>query len=137
MNILCTKMLDLYGKTDQDKEAERIAEEEAIKKAKEEENLKTEVKTKDAKPEDKKKEEPPPEPEIPSEVLLSWTGEITKGSLFMKLNPEKNAYTNFIFTKENPKLLETIAVQVEKARKEKTETDLQKSIEEYKGFIIK
>jgi hypothetical protein len=161
MELLARRIEELYGKTDQQKEREKAEEDpETVKKKMEEEKKMEEAKKKmeeakkkmeeaekkgkgeeieeaKKKMEEAKKEvetTTPVEPEIPLELTLTWTGEITKGTLFLKLNQDKTEYSTFILTKENPKIVEDVTAVVEKERKQKAEEDLKKKMDEYKSF---
>ncbi len=131
MEILYRKIVETYGKTDQEKqeeEAARLAAEAAAAAP-------------PAPPEGKKEgEAPPPPPEevvIPEEITLTWTGKETIGSLYVKLTPDKKAYSAFVLTKENPKIVEEVKALIEKERKKKTDEELKKLLDEYGNFKVK
>ncbi|HRU01990.1 MAG TPA: hypothetical protein P5239_09840, partial [Victivallales bacterium] len=131
MEILYRKIVKTYGKTDQEKEEEK-ANAEAETAANEKTNKE------EQKSEEKKEgEQPPEEIEIPQELTLTWTGQETKGSLFIKLTPDKKAYSEFILTKESTKVVQEVTALIEKERKAKTEAELKKLLEEYGEFKIK
>ncbi len=116
MEILYRRIVETYGKTDQEK-------------------------TEEAAP-------PNPAPEgelapvveeivIPQELTLTWTGKETLGTLYLKLTPDKKAYSTFVLTKENPKVMKEVSLLIEKERKQKTEAELKKLLDEYGGFKVK
>ena len=125
MEILYQKIVETYGKTDQDKEQERIAAEAA---AAAEENPPAEA---------PKEGEQAAEPEIPQEITLTWTGKETVGTLHVKLVPDKSAYSTFTLTKENKKIIPEVTLLMEKERKAKSEEEKKKLLEQYKDFQIK
>jgi hypothetical protein len=125
MEILYRRIVETYGKTDQEKTEEVVAE---------------------AAP-----PPPPPNPApegelaapvveeivIPQELTLTWTGKETLGTLYLKLTPDKKAYSTFVLTKENPKVMKEVSLLIEKERKQKTEAELKKLLDEYGGFKVK
>lgn len=76
----------------------------------------------------------------PLEQIYTWTGKETRGQLIIRLNSEKTGYTDFILTRENPKikkLSEDIAIGAEQRRKRELEEQRRKTIEEYNKSIFK
>lgn len=76
----------------------------------------------------------------PLEQIYTWTGKETRGQLIIRLNSEKTGYTDFILTRENPKikkLSEDIAIGAEQRRKKELEDQRRKTIEEYNKSIFK
>lgn len=126
MEILYRKIVETYGKTDQEKEEEKLAAE-AAENQTEQQNSEQE----------KKDETPAEEPPIPEEILLTWTGSETIGTLHVKLTPDKKHYSSFVLTKENPKIVQEVTALLEKERKAKTEAELKKLLDEYGEFKIK
>ncbi len=128
MYQIARKIKDIYGATDQEKEAE-IAEENSENPA--------EAKPGEAKPAETKPAEtkpagdaPPAEAPLPPEETFTWTGKITKGTLYFKRNPD-NSLSSMTFTKENPKVIEEINIKLEDERKKK---EKEKELELYKKF---
>lgn len=74
------------------------------------------------------------ETEIEQVQVYHWTGKITIGTLTVKLNDKKTAYTEFVFIKENPKIKEEILKKLEEENKRKAKEESKKAIEEYKKF---
>ncbi|HCE42514.1 MAG TPA: hypothetical protein DET40_03080 [Lentisphaeria bacterium] len=72
--------------------------------------------------------------EIPSEQTYTWTGETTKGQLYIKLNAEKTSYVEFRLTKEDPTLKDTISAEIDKKKKADEEEKKKKILEEYNKF---
>ncbi len=72
--------------------------------------------------------------EVPAEQTYTWTGETTKGQLYIKLNPEKTSYVEFRLTKEDPTLKEKIQLEVDKQKKLEEEEKKKKILDEYNKF---
>lgn len=73
----------------------------------------------------------------PQEQIYTWTGKETKGQLVIRLNSDKTSYTDFILTRENPKikkLSDDIAIGMEQKRKRELEEQKRKTLEEYNKF---
>ena len=76
----------------------------------------------------------------PMEQTYTWTGKETRGQLKINLNSEKTAYTDFILTRENPrikKLSDDIVAGVEHKKKTEAEEQKKRTIEEYNKSIFK
>ncbi|MCX6986392.1 MAG: hypothetical protein NT118_16845 [Lentisphaerae bacterium] len=74
----------------------------------------------------------------PVEQVYTWTGKETKGQLKINLNSEKTAYTDFILSRENPKikkLADDMAAGAEQKKKREAEEQKKKIIEEYNQSI--
>ena len=121
MYQIARKIKDIYGATDQEKEAE-IAEENSEKPAEE--------KPADGKPAG---DAPPVEAPLPPEETFTWTGKITKGTLYFKRNPD-GSLASMTFTKENPKVVEEINKKLEEDRKKREKEEKEKELEDYKKF---
>ena len=123
MYLIARKIKDIYGATDQEKEAE-VAEE-----------TPAEPKPEDTKPAEVKPagDAPPVEAPPPAEETFTWTGKITKGTLYFRRNPD-SSLAEMTFTKENPKVIEEINIKLEEERKKKEKEEKQKELEEYKKF---
>ena len=70
----------------------------------------------------------------PIEQLYVWTGKETKGQLVVKLTPEKTAYTEFCLIKENPRIKDDIAADVNLKKKKEAEENRRKLLEGYNEF---
>jgi hypothetical protein len=76
----------------------------------------------------------------PMEQTYTWTGKETRGLLTIKLNAEKTAFTEFILTRENPKIKkisDDIAAGIEIKKKQEAEEQKRRTIEEYNKSIFK
>ena len=74
----------------------------------------------------------------PLEQVYTWTGKETKGQLKINLNSEKTAYTDFILSRENPKIKklgDDMAIGAEQKKKREAEEQKKKIIEEYNQSI--
>ncbi len=74
-------------------------------------------------------EEPPP----PPEETFTWTGKVTKGTLYIRRNPD-GSLAQMDFIKENPAVQEVIGEELEKERKKKEQEEREKELEIYKKF---
>ncbi|MFZ2658397.1 MAG: hypothetical protein WAX69_25920 [Victivallales bacterium] len=72
--------------------------------------------------------------EIPAQQTYTWTGETTKGQLFISLNAEKTAYVEFRLTKEDPTLKDKVSGEIDKQKKIEEEEKKKKILEEYNKF---
>ncbi len=76
----------------------------------------------------------------PLEHTYIWTGKETRGLLTIKLNSEKTAFTDFILTRENPKIKkisDDITAGIESKKKQEAEEQKKRTIEEYNKSIFK
>jgi hypothetical protein len=75
-----------------------------------------------------------PSAELPLEEIYTWTGKETKGQLTIRRNSEKTAYTDFILSKENPKLKkfgDDLSASIESKKRREAEEQRKKNLEEY------
>jgi predicted CopG family antitoxin len=70
----------------------------------------------------------------PVEQSYTWTGKETRGQLVIRLTAEKTSYSDFILTRENPKIKDDIAASMELKRKKEAEEQKRKILEEYNKF---
>jgi hypothetical protein len=75
----------------------------------------------------------PPPPSL--EQIFTWKGAITKGVLKIKLNPARNQFTEFYFSKEDTNIKATQEALIAAERKRKAEEDKQKKLEEYRKSL--
>jgi hypothetical protein len=73
----------------------------------------------------------------PQEQIYTWTGKETRGQLIIRLNAEKTAYTDFILTRENPRIKDDVSSVLEARKKREAEEQKRKILEEYKQIQIK
>ncbi len=120
MYRIAQKIKDIYGETDQEKEAKLMPVE----------GDENSAKPAEAKPkgEETHVEEPPP-----AEVTFTWTGKITKGSLYYKRNPD-GSLSEMIFTKEIPKVVEGKNIRLEDEKKKNEKEEKEKELELYKKY---
>lgn len=78
-------------------------------------------------------EQPAEEPPPPPEETFTWTGNVTKGSLYIRRNPD-GSLAQMDFTKECPKVIEEITKELEKERKRKEQEEREKELKIYKEF---
>jgi hypothetical protein len=122
MHRLAMHMKERYGRTDEEK---KLIEEQKSKVDEAE------------KAEGKKEEEAPKEGEAPKEEEIKlfqqfhWTGEITKGRLTVKINQDKTGYEEFVFSKENPKIIDDVQLQLDRERLKQQEIERQKKLKEF------
>lgn len=76
---------------------------------------------------------------VAQEQIYTWTGKETKGQLTIRLSSDKKSYTDFILTRENPKikkLSDEIAIGIEQKKKKEAEDQRKKDLEEYNKFKL-
>ena len=66
--------------------------------------------------------------------IYTWTGKETYGTLTIRLNTEKTDYTEFILTRENPRIRDLAVSNAEQQKKKELEEQKKKVIEEYKSY---
>jgi len=70
---------------------------------------------------------------LPRQKTFSWDGDVTKGSVFIKLTEDKIAYEMFSLTKENPEIRVRIEEEIKKENIRKAEEERKRREEEYKA----
>ena len=115
MMELTKNLNDRYGLTDEQKKA--MKEQEEAKKIDPAENAdaspKDDKDKKDKKDKKKKEEEPPPPP---LEQTFHWTGNITYGSIYLKLSPDRTSFQQLVLTKESAEVISTYKLQMQRKR---------------------
>jgi hypothetical protein len=120
MHRLAMHMKERYGRTDEEKQS---IEEQRAKVA-------------DAEKAEEKQAEGAEGAEVPPEEVkllqhFHWTGDITKGRLTVRISDDKSGYEEFVFTKESPKVIDEVQLQLDRERLKQQEIDRQKKLKEF------
>lgn len=137
---LCGKLVETYGRTDEERKALQEAEArvDSAEKADDKKDKKDDKKDdkkkdekKDDKKDDKKKDEKKKELP-PIEQSYHWTGKTTSGTIYIKLNQERTAAEEVRLTKECPALIQSIMDEEKRLKEEEARNKKKPGTIDYK-----